>query len=327
MALSSRPFSQQWREGEERPEGAPPGATSAGGGREAATGPRPRRRCKDPRPQAVRLRQPALAALPGCRHPVYDALWTRGLRSGKRAIGHDKRTERYFQDNTPEYSLGRYRDVVEFLRIDAGAGASLLDVGCGTGNVLKLLAENTPINELAGMDISRAYLDQCGTALPSSTMHLASLLDANLAEVIGRRYRYVMVGAVLHHLVGESRSESLAHARRGLLAAWSLIEPEGRLILMEPTFQPHWAMTALFHVKRLVSKVSSGRVSLFGYWNNLGEPIVSYFSHAELAREAAALAGAELLLEIKMVRTLPAAWRLVGVSERADSVLVLRKPA
>jgi len=237
----------------------------------------------------------------------------------------DERTEQYFERNTPEYSLGRYREVVEFLRADADAGSSLLDVGCGTGNVLKLLAENTPVAEVAGMDISRACLDRCAAAVPGCTTCLASILDDDLRAAVGRRFRYVLVGAVLHHLVGRDRPQSLARARKGLAGAWSLVETDGALIVMEPTFRPRWLMTALFHTKRLVSRVTSGRVSLFGYWNNLGEPVVSYLSHDELVRETARLPGAAVALDVKRTKRLRPAWRLAGVTEWADSVLVLRK--
>jgi SAM-dependent methyltransferase len=242
-------------------------------------------------------------------------------------VGHDERTERYFEANTPTYSLGRYQEVIEFLRADARPGASLLDVGCGSGNVLRLIAENSPVGDVAGVDVSSAYLAQCAAAVPGSRTYLGSILDPGLNEAVGRQFRYVLVGAVLHHLVGTSRKESLAYAREGLARAWSLVEPGGGLILMEPTFRPRWVMSSLFHAKRLVGRVTSGRVSLFGYWNNLGEPVVSYFSHAELLREAGALPRAAVALDLKKTKVLPALWRLIGVTERADSVVVARKRA
>ncbi len=239
-------------------------------------------------------------------------------------VGHDEQTERYFEENTPVYALGRYAEIVAFLRADAGPAASVLDVGCGAGNVLKLIADNTPIGEVAGLDVSAAYLEQCAALLRCQT-YLGSILDPDLEAVVGRRYRYVLLGAVLHHLVGESRPESLAYARRGLLNAWALVETGGGLILSEPTFRPRWSMSALFHVQRLVSRVASGRVSVFGHWNNLGEPVVSYFSHAELVQEAAGLPGGEIVLDVKEAKSLPVIWRLAGVDERADSALVIRK--
>ena len=94
---------------------------------------------------------------------------------------------------------------------------------------------------------------------------------------------------------------------------------------MEPTFQPRWLMSALFYVKRLVSQVTSKRVSVFGYWNNLGEPVVSYFSHDELAHEVVNLPDANIVVNLKKKKSLPVIWRFAGVNERADSVLVIRK--
>lgn len=239
-------------------------------------------------------------------------------------VGHDERTECYFEENTPVYALGRYAEIVEFLRDDAGAAASVLDVGCGSGNVLKLIADNTSIDDVAGLDVSAAYLEQCAALLRCKT-YLGSILDPDLETTIGRPYRYVLVGAVLHHLVGKSREGSLAYARQGLLNAWTLVGAGGGLILSEPTFRPRWLMSALFHVKRLVSRMASGRVSVFGHWNNLGEPIVSYFSHAELVQEAVRLPGGKVVLDMKKTKSLPTVWRLAGIDERADSVLVIRK--
>ena len=154
-------------------------------------------------------------------------------------VGHDERTHRYFEENTPTYSLARYAEVVDFLREDAGPTAGLLDVGCGSGEVLKLVADNTPIDDIAGVDVSAAYLERCAALLPCKT-YLGSILDSDLAAIIGRRFRYVLVGAVLHHLVGESREESADFARLGLQNAWALVDAGGGLILMEPTFRPRW---------------------------------------------------------------------------------------
>jgi SAM-dependent methyltransferase len=239
----------------------------------------------------------------------------------------DERTQRYFDEHTPEYTPGRYSVLVDFLRTDAAGDASLLDIGCGDGSGLKVLVDSTPITDVAGLDVSPAYLEKCAALLPGCRTCLASLLDADLQERVGRRFRYVLAGAILHHLVGRDRPESLAHAREGLRAAWALVEKGGALIVMEPTYSPHWLMSGLFHVKRLVGRVASGRVTLFGHWNNIGEPLVSYFSHAELVREVAALAGSARALEVERPRRIPWPWRLAGVTRRAESVVIARKVA
>ncbi len=242
-------------------------------------------------------------------------------------VGHDPRTEHYFDTNTPTYSLKKYKDVIDFLRDDATPESTLLDVGCASGRLLKALVENTPISDVSGMDISPAYLEKCSVAVPGCHTFLGSVVDESARSAVGREFDYVVVGAVLHHLVGRTRQESLGYARAGLANSWSFVERGGALLIEEPTYRPHWLMSALFYTKRLVSSVFSGRVSIFGHNNNLGEPIVSYFSHDELVQEAATLPGATLSLEKKTPRKMTLAWRLLGVRERAGSLLVLRKAA
>lgn len=239
--------------------------------------------------------------------------------------GHDEQTERYFDQNTPTYSLGRYEAVVSFLRQDAAADATLLDIGCGAGNVLALIAANTAIGDVAGLDVSPAYLEKCSRAVAGCQTCLGSIIDPGLQAAVQRRFTYVLVGAVLHHLVGRSRAESLALAQLGLRNAWSLVEPGGALIIMEPTFRPHWAMSAVFYVKRLVSRVTSKRVAILGYWNNLGEPVVSYFSHNELSYQLSRLPKSALAGEHKRAKRLTLLLRFAGVKQRADSVLIVRK--
>lgn len=233
-------------------------------------------------------------------------------------------TTEYFEQNTPVYSQGRYAEVVAYLRKQAAEGASLLDIGCGSGNILRLIADNTQIAELGGLDVSPNYLEQCAQAVPCET-YLGSILDDTLRTSVGRSYRYVLVGAVLHHLVGTTRRASFEMARNGMANAWQLVEAGGCLIVMEPTFRPRLVCTCLFHVKRFVSRFTRKRVSFAGRWNNLGEPIVSYFSHDELLVELVHLPCATIALDIRKRKARPVLWRVAGVTERSDSIIILRK--
>ena len=241
------------------------------------------------------------------------------------SVSRDARTEHYFETLTPTYSPRRYRPVLKFLRQDARKSSSLLDVGCGSGNVLAMVRKGTPVAELAGLDVSARYLTQCASNVPGCQTHEGSIVNASLADEMGRKYRYVMVGAVLHHLVGRTRRALRELTRRALENAWALVAPGGALIVMEPTFRPRWVMWGLFHVKRVVGRLTSRRVPLLGYWNNIGEPVVSYYSHVEMEAAIDRLGG-EMILARKRTRRLPVMWRLAGLTERADSVLILRKP-
>jgi SAM-dependent methyltransferase len=237
----------------------------------------------------------------------------------------DEQTRDYFQTNTPEYWGGRYNDVIQFLDRVAGADMSLLDIGCGTGNILAAIRAGTCLTSLTGVDTSPAYLQKAREK--GFETHQGSITDGASLISLGKQFDFVLVGAVLHHLVASSRESSRALAELALKNALSITRSGGRLILMEPTFRPRLTMTVVFHLKRLMSRVTKRRIELFGKWNNIGEPIVSYYSTDDVDAMVRA-ADPDLVHEQRHVRerALPLIWRLAGVTERSDVVLVLRRP-
>jgi len=247
--------------------------------------------------------------------------------ANQQAVSHDAQTQNYFNNNTPVYSTGRYTKVVEFINSDLQAERSFIDLGCGTGNIIQLFGANTTIRDLAGMDIGAAYLSKCQENNPTAATYLGSILQPDLANMIKRRFGYVLVGAVLHHLVLKTRAQSFELSKQALANAWSLVHEGGCLVIMEPTFKPRLIMSLLFHVKRIISSITSERVSLFGYWNNLGEPVVSYMSHEHVRQDVLDLPGGSLVLDTCDRHKVSALWRLCGITERADSILILRKNA
>lgn len=241
------------------------------------------------------------------------------------SVTHDKKTQSYFDANTPVYSTGRYSRILGFIGNDRVAGRSFVDLGCGTGNIIKLFADGTGISDLAGVDVSEAYLKKCRENNPGAKTYLGSILQGDLSTALGRRFGFVLVGAVLHHLVDKTRAQSFAFSKQALANAWSIVEPGGCLVIMEPTFRPKATMSLLFYVKRGVSQLTSKRVSVFGYWNNLGEPVVSYMSHQHVKDDLLELPGGTLEMEAHDTKRLSLLWRLCGITERSDSVFILRK--
>lgn len=214
---------------------------------------------------------------------------------------------------------------MEFINNDKQDEPSFNDLGCGTGNIIQLFGANNRIKDLAGMDIGWAYLSKCRENNPSATTYLGSILQPDLAQKVNRQFGYVLVGAVLHHLVLKTRAESFELSKQALSNAWSLVKEGGCLIVMEPTFKPRFTMSLVFHVKRIVSAITSERVALFGYWNNLGEPVVSYMSHEHVRRDMLSLPGSSLAFEECDRKKVSPLWRLCGITERADSIFILRK--
>ena len=112
-----------------------------------------------------------------------------------------------------------------------GESAALLDLGCGSGELLRELARRGWPGEYCGLDFSAGLLEQVRTELPESAGLRLSLLQADLVQedwsqaLPRRRYPAVSAFAVLHHIPGQAaRLELLRRVR-------ACLEPGGRFIL------------------------------------------------------------------------------------------------
>lgn len=198
-------------------------------------------------------------------------------RTSQRSAHADPDTVAYFDDHTHEYSVGRLRRAVEFIRQHRTPDATLVDIGCGTGNVLAHIKRHTGLRTLVGLDVSERSL-QLTRERVGAEVHLASVLDDTMVDRFAERFDFAVMAAVLHHLVESTRRQSLRAATRAVQNAVRMVKPGGYLIIIEPTFTPSPPLTALFWTKTLLSKLVHRRLAVGGYWNNLGAPVVSYYS-------------------------------------------------
>jgi SAM-dependent methyltransferase len=196
----------------------------------------------------------------------------------------DADTVAYFDSHVPDYDPGRLELTAAYIREHADAESSLIDLGCGVGNTLAFLAEQTPVKRFTALDVSQNCLDKT-SELVECTSILGSAVDPAVAARLRGQFDFGVLSAVLHHLVGRTRAESRRNAVEAVRNSLTMLAEGGTLVIHEPVFEPKLAMDAVFWAKRGLSRLSGNRrVPVLGYWGNLGAPVVSYYSDAELAK-------------------------------------------
>jgi 2-polyprenyl-3-methyl-5-hydroxy-6-metoxy-1,4-benzoquinol methylase len=168
------------------------------------------------------------------------------------------------------------------------AGRRILDVGCWTGGLLKLLVPLEP-TELVGIDIAGPWIHAAGEAVPSARfLEVATLSD--LPPSLEQHFDVVLLLETIEHLPRGSESSAISS-----LAA--LLAPGGSLILSTPAagiaapLDPAWFLTGHRHYRlaTLTTIFSSAglevqRVYYSGnFWTSL-DTFMLYFSKHVLRR-------------------------------------------
>ncbi len=258
----------------------------------------------------------------------------------------DQATIDYFDAHAPEYSPRRLSRGIELIRQrtatqaftetaehSASAGSrpigsdsaehpALIDIGCGGGNVLSYIAEQTGIHRLVGLDVSARCVARARDSVPA-VVHEGSILDPETVERFRGQFDIAVMAAVLHHLVFGTRRRSRRAAQLAIVNALALVRPGGQLLIVEPTFAPSPPLTVLFWVKRVVSTLIKRRLSIGGYWNNIGAPVVSFYTPEQL-RVLAERAGSVDAFDCEPMTLSPLAARVL---RKSNTTIVVSPPA
>lgn len=194
----------------------------------------------------------------------------------------DKKTIAYFDSYTPQYgAANRYKYVAELIRNLYRPGCSCIDIGCGSGECLQFIKDNTPVEKLVGLDVSNNYLKQTRKRVGCKT-HLGSILLVDSITDIHNNFDFVIMGSILHHLIGRTRKESKDYAELAINNALKLLKIGGYLFVYEPSIYPSFVALIAFYLKKTVTSITSRRVELFSRNFNLGEPVTSFYTIGQL---------------------------------------------
>lgn len=156
--------------------------------------------------------------------------------------------------------------------------------GSGGGETLRGLAQELGLKRrnLTAMDVSRNSLARVTEKMPRVQTALVSVLDDEALTPYEGTFDVVLAAALLHHLVGSTRRASMNDAVHGLSNAMRMVKPGGTLVVLEPVYRPRTASSTLFWMKRATTSMTDQRISVFGYWNNVGAPVVSFYSPTQV---------------------------------------------
>ncbi len=102
---------------------------------------------------------------------------------------------------------------------------SVLEIGCGTGEIAHWIAEKIP-GKVLGTDLCVPFIDSAKKKFVLPNLRYAVLDFNNAAEMQGEHFDYIIGNGILHHLY-----DNLDTA---LVSLFALLKPHGKIIFLEP---------------------------------------------------------------------------------------------
>ncbi len=83
---------------------------------------------------------------------------------------------------------------------------SVLELGCGTGNLTKLIHQQFPISDISAVDISSECIEECRCRLPSASVHYIKA-DFRHLDFPRNSFDLIMSSIAIHHLADDEKGE------------------------------------------------------------------------------------------------------------------------
>jgi len=138
-----------------------------------------------------------------------------------------------YEQSAIQRYLKRVHDVI-LEQIAAGRSPTrILDVGCGTGRLLRRAADRWPAAEVAGVDPAEGMIEVARRLTPRAALHVAR---AEHLPFAAETFDAVATSVSLHHWPDQAA---------GLREAARVLRPGGRVVVADLS-PPGW-LTRLFH--------------------------------------------------------------------------------
>ncbi|MGR3809384.1 class I SAM-dependent methyltransferase [Jiulongibacter sp. NS-SX5] len=128
--------------------------------------------------------------------------------------------------------------------LDLKPSETLLDVGCGTGELLKVAAENYPENSFMGIDPDPQMIE-LAKAKHINNSKFFTLQDFKVASASSQEYTKITCTWVLHHLKNEEKKELLNRVYR-------LLHKNGKVVIVDWDQPKSFQEKASFFLVRLI---------------------------------------------------------------------------
>lgn len=157
------------------------------------------------------------------------------------AVKDERGFNQIFQD-TPAAKIRKERRcdymISEMTAATLNTATNILEIGCGTGEAIKYIAEKTGADCL-GIDLSKKFIDEASQNYERENLHFA-VADFNEEEsfksaMAYNKFDYVIGNGILHHLYYRL-DDALINLRR-------LLKAGGKIIFIEPNiYNPYVAL-------------------------------------------------------------------------------------
>ena len=177
--------------------------------------------------------------------------------------------------------------MIDFIRIHASIEDRILEVGGGSGAFLDLVLENTSIEEAYNMElVYETYKKQVNGGI---CLMGGNALDLPFKEC---SFEWVVVKNLLHHLVGRTRRESKAFAKRAVEELTRVTKDGGYIIILDQYNRHRFFSSVIFYLTLFFS-VFGIRFKSFGWGKNV---IVSFLTPDETKNFLTGTGDVEIVL-------------------------------